>query len=75
MEYFALEPYGAERDNIHAGLIASTIANVHISKKEKMLKPADFMLKDANDIQREEDDKERKRIGELMSFMKGVAKK
>ena len=28
LAYYAIEPFGAERDNIHAGIIASTIANV-----------------------------------------------
>lgn len=69
MEYYALEPFGAERDNIHAGLIASTVANVHISKKDKMLKPADFMLKNASDINRENEQKEKQRINDLMTFM------
>lgn len=44
MEYYALEPFGAERDNLHAALIASTIANVHRGKNQKAFKAEDFML-------------------------------
>lgn len=44
--YYALEPFGQERDNFHAGVIASTVANCH-SKKAWSAK--DFMLKDTKE--------------------------
>lgn len=43
MAYDSINPFGAERDNIHAGIIASTILNLH-SKRRYYVN--DFMLKD-----------------------------
>jgi len=46
MAYYSLEPFGPRRDNIHAGLIASTLANCNRRKNSKPFTPNDFMLKD-----------------------------
>lgn len=47
MAYYTLEPWGAERDNLHAGLIASTVANVHRNPKVRRdpYLAKDFVLK------------------------------
>jgi hypothetical protein len=42
-EYDRLEPFGEERGDLRAGIIASTIANANRGKKTKPFKPADFM--------------------------------
>lgn len=42
--YYNVEPFGAGRDNFHAGIIASTIANCH---SKKTWSADDFMIKDA----------------------------
>ena len=39
--YYQIEPFGQERDNLHAAMIACTVANAHGAKT----KIADFMLK------------------------------
>lgn len=46
LEYYKLEPFGQERDNLHAGLVASTIANVNrdADRQAEPYKPRDFML-------------------------------
>jgi hypothetical protein len=44
--YWALEPWGAYRDNLHSGVIAAAIINVHRRKGQRPLSPADFMLVD-----------------------------
>jgi hypothetical protein len=41
--YYGLEPFGQERDSLHSGIIAATIANAHSSSKSKTFQPADFM--------------------------------
>lgn len=41
--FYAVEPFGVRRDNLHAALIASTVANCH---SKKTYKADDFMLKD-----------------------------
>lgn len=43
--YYVLEPFGQERDNLHTGIVAATIANAHRDpEKNKPFKPNDFML-------------------------------
>lgn len=46
MAYYSIEPFGAERDNLHAGIIAKAIYDVHIEKPAERAKltPADFIL-------------------------------
>lgn len=45
MAYARLEPFGEERADLRAGIIASTVANVHRSRKQRPMKPSDFMPK------------------------------
>jgi hypothetical protein len=47
MAYYSIEPFGAERDNLHAGIVASVVANANRDPKRKPVKPDDFMLKPA----------------------------
>lgn len=42
--YYNLHPFGVERDNAHAGLIASMIGNAHRGKHGKPFNPSDFMF-------------------------------
>jgi len=44
-EYYASEPWGAYRDNLHAGIIASVIVNSQPGRKRKPMAPGDFVLK------------------------------
>ena len=43
MAYYELNPFGAVRDDLQAGIIASTIANVNRGKNDKSFTPSDFM--------------------------------
>ena len=45
MAYAQVEPFGEERADLRAGIVASTIANVWRSSGQKVLKPSDFMPK------------------------------
>lgn len=45
LAYHGLEPFGEERDDLRAGIVASTIANVNRGKRAKAYKPEDFMPK------------------------------
>lgn len=46
LAYYELEPFGEERGDLRAGIIASTIANVHRDpKKGKAFRPDDFTPK------------------------------
>ncbi len=41
--YYQLEPWGEERADLRAGIIASTIANVNRGKGQRAFTPSDFM--------------------------------
>ena len=43
MAYYELNPFGSVRDDLQAGIIASTIANVNRGKNDKSFAPSDFM--------------------------------
>jgi hypothetical protein len=42
--YWEAEPWGPWRDNLHAGLIAATVANSGPRKLKKTVRASDFML-------------------------------
>lgn len=42
--YYALEPWGQARDNMHAGLIAAAVSNPHRKKGTRPVTHKDFML-------------------------------
>lgn len=42
-DYFALEPFGEERADLRAGIIAATMANAWRGKGSRTYKPQDFM--------------------------------
>lgn len=45
MEYYQMEPFGQERADLQAGVVASVVANVNRnSKSSKTWNPSDFML-------------------------------
>lgn len=47
--YYEEEPWGATRDNLHAAIVASVIANVNRDpKKGREFTPADFMILSAS---------------------------
>ena len=43
MAYDSVEPFGEDRADLRAGIIASQIVNVHLSKGQRATVPADFM--------------------------------
>jgi chemotaxis receptor (MCP) glutamine deamidase CheD len=68
VSFYQMEPFGVQRDNIHAGLIASTIANVHRKKNAKPLSFEHFMLVDATESRK-------RKSKETLAAMKALAKK
>ena len=42
MQFYGASPFGDERNDLHAGIIAATIANVN-SSKGRAFQPQDFM--------------------------------
>ncbi len=45
MAYYEVEPWGPERADLNAGIIASTVYNIGKGKAGKVLTPADFIPK------------------------------
>lgn len=43
MAFAALEPFGENRADLRAGIVASTLANIHRKKGAKAFAPTDFM--------------------------------
>jgi hypothetical protein len=43
MAYFAAEPWGEERADLRAGIVASTLANIHRGATTQAFSPRDFM--------------------------------
>mgnify|MGYP003151380016 CR=1 FL=1 len=54
--YNSLEPIGGKRGDLHAGIIASTIANVNRGKGSKTFSPTDFMLVDRDEKEEQSED-------------------
>lgn len=44
MAYERVEPFGVVRENLHAGIVAATVANVNRGKHQKPFQPGDFVL-------------------------------
>ncbi len=44
LAFYRLDPFGGYRQDVHAGIIASTIANVNRSRKTKAFKVEDFVV-------------------------------
>jgi hypothetical protein len=44
MAYEAVEPFGERRANLHAGIVAATVANVNRDKHARAFQPTDFLL-------------------------------
>lgn len=50
MDFYKLEPFGALRDNIHAGIIAATVWQSVLNPSDrKSIKPSDFLLTEAEE--------------------------
>lgn len=43
-EFYAVEPFGSMRDNLHAGQIAAMIYNVNRGKRAPPIQASDFLL-------------------------------
>lgn len=52
MAYHELDPFGGERGDLQAGIIAATLANVNRSKGTQPYKPGDFMPKFGERVKR-----------------------
>lgn len=52
-KFFSVEPWGAYRDNMHAGIIAAAAWGPHIKKGKKGPTWKDFILKDPATAQKD----------------------
>lgn len=74
VRYFREEPFGSYRDNIHAGLIASTFANAFRKKGTSPVSYQDFMLMDRNEHRKRQSQKFIGMLGKLSKPKKKHAK-
>ena len=49
MAYESVEPFGERRANLHAGIVAATVANVNRDKHTRAFQPTDFLLEFARE--------------------------
>ena len=68
VKFYGMEPFGPQRDNIHAGLVAATIANAYRKKGSRAITFEDFMLVDPAVHKK-------KKTKETIAWMKAVGKK
>jgi hypothetical protein len=66
--YWQVEPWGPWRDNVHAGLIASVIANVNRRPGSRAFSYADFMLAERDPAA------ERAKATNIVNFFRRAAK-
>ena len=64
--YSRLHPFGTRRDNLHAGIIASTLINVNQRRGATPTTPSDFLLVDPKTKQQSKQD-------EFIAFLDAVA--
>lgn len=55
MEYEKLEPFGAPRDNYHAAIIATILANAHRDRKRPPVKMSEFFYVDPESAREDAD--------------------
>lgn len=51
--YWRTEPWGAFRDNVHAGIVAAAVTAPHVRRGKKAPTFKDYLLKDAVTAQQE----------------------
>lgn len=66
--YWQIEPWGAWRDNVHAGLVAAVIANVHRGRGVPAFSHANFML------QQRDPTVDQAKVANIVSFFRRAAK-
>lgn len=70
LAYYQVEPFGEERADLRAGIVASTIANVNRSSKSaKRFAPQDFMPKFTPD---DEAERTRRLLAQARAALGGV---
>ena len=68
MEFYALEPFGPVRDNLHAGQIAAMLFNANRGKGRRPMSANDFLLMS-------ERERMEQRTKKTMGAIKAIAKK
>lgn len=67
--YFELEPFGAYRDNMHAGMVTAMLYNVNRPKNAKARSFVDFML-----IPQDKDQDRKARNMKAIATLRALAK-
>tara|TARA_R110001606_G_scaffold395627_1_gene568231 strand:- start:14266 stop:14553 length:288 start_codon:yes stop_codon:yes gene_type:complete len=74
MAYYSVEPFGTQREDYRAGLIAATVANCAGAGKKRTLQPTDFIPIFVQEKQMSFIDRKQEQLRQ-MSIFKGLAGK
>jgi aspartyl/asparaginyl-tRNA synthetase len=73
MDEYRREPWGTWRDNVHAGMVASTIANAFRGEKSRTYSVDDFMILDPEVAAAKREADQAKKAHMLIEYLKAVA--
>lgn len=73
--YYNLEPWGQPKEDIRAGIVASTIANVNRGKETKAFTYNDFILKSKLEFEHEARHKQKQSSKQISSILLAAGKK
>lgn len=73
--YWAHEPWGPWRDNMHAAIIAREIRRPHLKDPRKPTPLSEFILRDPDEIEQEKAERQTDRVKGLFTFFRTVAKR
>jgi len=74
MEEYRRDPWGTWRDNMHAAMTASVIANAFRGKDSRPFNPEDFMLLDAETAEKRKKERAARSSQLLVAALNVVAK-
>lgn len=71
--YWAKEPWGQQRDNAHAALVATVIANIHRGERQEPFTLNDFMLLDDESHHEKEAQRHKHGAQTLINFLRAAS--
>jgi hypothetical protein len=73
MDEYQREPWGTWRDNVHAAMIASTVANAFRGEKSRAYSPDDFMLLEPEIARAKKEADQQRKAQMFIEYLKAVA--
>ena len=73
--YYGIEPFGATRDNWHAGMITSMLANVNRGEKDAPFSIEDFMWQTVAEAEKRAEEAADKEVGKFFDHFDNLKDK